>query len=333
MIEDAVTAVIPQWNRADLLTGVLQQLSHQTHPLAEVIVVDNGSTDDSVAVARAGGASVIALPSNAGFAAAVNRGVAAARTPWVLILNNDVELKPDWLGVLLSAASAAQANFAAGKLMSSDPFNLMGSDDIIDATFDAVCRGGTAWRCGAGQPDGPAWSQPRAIQFAPMTAAIFRKDLFDQIGSLDERFESYLEDIDFGLRCAAAGKRGIYVPAAVARHIGSATLGAWHKDTVRRLARNQMFIEAKHFQGAPRRPILVAQLLWGTIAMRHGCGRAWLRGRREGKRSAAQMRDPESWARVRNAVEASEREIRELQRSTRPDLYWRLYFALAGGVR
>jgi len=63
-------------------------------------------------------------------------------------------------------------------------------------------------------------------------AAIFRKELFDRLGALDERFESYLEDIDFGIRCATAGLTGIYVPEAVAYHTGSATLGRWHPTTV-----------------------------------------------------------------------------------------------------
>ena len=84
---------------------------------------------------------------------------------------------------------------------------------------------------GAGMGDWirPLWNQPRTIQLAPFTAAVFRAGVFERVGFLDERFESYLEDVDFGLRCAEAGLGGLYVPEAVAYHQGSATLGRWHR--------------------------------------------------------------------------------------------------------
>jgi len=157
------------------------------------------------------------------------------------------------------------------------------------------------------------------------------------VGRLDETFESYLEDVDFGLRCAARGLWGSYEPRAVATHLGSATLGAWHADTVRRMARNQVFLVAKHY---PFRecvrfvwPIGVAQTLWGGLALRHGRGFAFLRGKIEGlarfravrRRAAAGDGFAEGLSKV---LRESEREILSLQRRAGFDLYWRLYFAL-----
>ena len=86
-----IAIIVPTWNRAGLLAQALESLRNQTHPVDRVIVVDNGSTDDAVEVATRAGAQVISLPANAGFAAAVNRGIReAAGSEWIGVLNNDV---------------------------------------------------------------------------------------------------------------------------------------------------------------------------------------------------------------------------------------------------
>jgi GT2 family glycosyltransferase len=322
-----VTAVVPHWNRRDLLQNLLESLDAQTRPFDETIIVDNGSTDDSAELAENTGAKVLRLGRNLGFAAAVNRGVEAARTDWIAILNNDVTLEPNWLEKLVEAASQERAWFATGKILRA------GNPGLIDGTFDEISRGACASRCGSGKPDGPVWNQPRRIRIAPMTAAIFRKELFAELGELDESFGSYLEDIDFGLRCALAGKEGIYVPSAVAYHRGSATLGEWNKDTVSRIARNQVLLAAKHFQGQARWPILAGQLLWGLLAIRHGCTWAYVRGKLAGLREASARAGISVCEQARNklavVLEESEGNILALQRKTGFDSYWRAYFWLS----
>ena len=143
---------------------------------------------------------VIQLERNLGFAAAVNRGVEASQSDWIAILNNDVTLAPDWLQVLLEAALREDAWFATGKILSAE------HPSILDGAFDEVSRGACAARCGAGQSDGAVWNLPRQIRFAPMTAALFRSSLFHEVGGLDEDFGSYMEDVEFGIRCALAGR-------------------------------------------------------------------------------------------------------------------------------
>ena len=261
-----VAAIIPHWNRRDLLEPLFTSLAAQTRLFDEIILVDNGSTDDSAELAERH-ATVIRLPENLGFAAAVNRGIASTNADWVAILNNDVTLAPDWLEQILTT----DALFATGKILNA------ADHSIIDGTYDEISRGACAWRCGSGQPDSPIWNVPRPMQFAPMTAAIFRRSLFDDIGPLDENFGSYLEDVDFGIRCALAGHHGSYIPSAVAYHRGSATRGAWNNDTVKQISRNQILLTVKHFSGEPRWPIVAGQMLWGLVALRHLRGVSYLR--------------------------------------------------------
>jgi GT2 family glycosyltransferase len=317
---------VPVWNGRELLERLLASLAAQTLRADELIVVDNGSEDGAPDAARMAGARVIAMGRNAGFAAAVNRGIRESRGEWIAVLNSDVELAPDYFEKL----AAAGAQFATGKILDR-------ATGAIDGTFDAMARGGTAWRVGSGRVDGPVFSKMQAIWSAPWTAALFRAELFQKIGLLEESFESYLEDIDFGLRCARAGLPGLYVPEAVAWHRGSATLGRWHPDTVRRIARNQMFLLARHY---PTRlllrwgwKILLAQALWGAVAARHGAGMAWTRGKVQGlRRFAAERRQFVNFEPgvLELTLCSNERLIREVQQATGFDSYWKLYFLLTG---
>lgn len=329
---DRVAIVIPTWNRRELLAKVLGALGRQTYPIERVIVVDNGSTDDSAAVAERAGAEVIKLVTNRGFAAAVNRGIERATSDWIAVLNNDVALEADWLARLMAALESGDNWFATGKLLDSE------AHERMDGSFDAVCRGGCAWKCGHGRRDSEVWNQPRSIHLAPLTAAVFRSDLFRRVGLLDETFESYLEDVDFGLRCAELGLSGLYVPGALAYHAGSATLGRWHPDTTRRMARNQLLLVAKHYPPDWIKRygwcVFIAQLLWGLVALRHGSFLSYLAGKFEGLRGFRGWRlATEAERRAHGAnfpaiIEESEKEILELQRATGFDLFWRLYFAL-----
>jgi GT2 family glycosyltransferase len=321
------TVIVPSWNRRELLETLLTRLAVQTRPPAEVIVADNGSQDGADEAAERLGARVLRLGRNLGFAAAINAGLRECRTELAAIVNNDVEPEVDWLERLERAlVDDAQAHFAAGKILDAR------RPELLDGTWDLIARGGCAWRAGQGRPDGETWNRGKPIRIAPFTAALFRRALFEEVGPLEERFESYLEDVEFGLRCARAGRRGIYVPEARARHWGSATLGRWHPEVVRRIARNQLLLVAGHY---PRDewlrygwPVFAGQALWGAVALRHGCGWAWLRGKAEGIRRFGEFRrDLRAWS-IEDLLLESERELFELQRETGFDAYWRLYFAL-----
>jgi hypothetical protein len=320
-----VAAVVPVHNRADLLRRMLETATAQTLPFESIVVVDNASTDAAPAVAREFGCRVIAMPENTGFARAVNAGWRSAHAEWIAILNSDVELHPEWLAHLTHRATRMNSSFATGLILDAK-----GRDDNartrVDGAYDLVSRAACAWRAGHGDVPGAQTATP--IGIAPGTACIFRRDVLEQLGGYDETFESYLEDVDLGLRCIRRGFSGVFVPEAVAWHHGSATLGRWNPRVVRLLSRNQLLLVSRHFDGALFRRslwrIFVGQLLWGAVAARHGAFLAWLRGKLEGLRLFRLSASPS--AQLEAFLEASESEIRRRAR----DSYWRWYFRLTG---
>ncbi len=320
---NTITAVIPVHNRADLLAELLASIAAQSRPFDEVLVVDNASTDGASAIARERGARVLAQASNAGFAAAVNTGWRAAReSRWIAILNSDVTLDPQWLERLMAEVSCDnRAAFATGTIYDA------ADDCAIDGTYDLLGRSCCAWRAGHGErkrEDSTESVTPIAI--APGTACLFRRDVLERLNGFDESFGSYLEDVDLGLRCIREGYSGIFVPMAVARHRGSATLGRWNPRVVRLISRNQVLLIRRHYDSTLFRsclwPILVGQVLWGLVAIRHGASFAWLSGKLDGLKSFHLEGRPSPG--LREFLLASEREIRK--RATDP--YWRWYFRL-----
>jgi GT2 family glycosyltransferase len=315
-----------------LLRNLLPNLRAQTRPPDQILVIDNGSDDSSAAIAKELGAEVLSLGSNRGFAAAVNEGVGRAHGEWLLILNNDVVLAPDWVEILLEGVQRDGAGFAAGKLLDYR------DSTVIDGTWDLVSRAAYAWRCGYGRPDSPIWSVRKKIFFAPMTAALYHRTVFERVGLLETRFESYYEDVDFGVRCAIAGLAGVYEPNAVARHMGKATLGKSSYRVMYLTARNQVFLIAKHYSRETLQrfwwAILVGQLLGVAAAAKHGHLTAALRGKWDGLRSWHEFRHELSMAPaiVESALAESEQAICNLQTEIGFDPYWRLYFGLTRGL-
>lgn len=292
-----------------------------------MVVVDNLSSDSAPAIARNFGCTVIEMGENTGFARAVNRGWQAARSTWIAVLNSDVELDPRWAERLL--ASAHNADFAVGTILNA------ADRTAIDGTYDLVSRGACAWRAGSGETatfcvEARPPYKTKPISIAPGTACLFRRDALQLLHGFDEQFGSYLEDVDLGLRCIREGVTGVFVPEALAWHHGSATLGRWNPAVVRLISRNQLLLVSRHYDPALfwscLWPIVVGQLLWGLVALRHGTLLAWLSGKGEALRGFRLDGAPSPG--LREFLAASEREISSRSR----DSYWRWYFRLIAGA-
>jgi len=215
-----VSVVIPTWNGRELLDAALASLRGQSLPPDEVIVVDNGSTDGTVEHVRAQwpAVTVLALPENTGFAAATNRGIERASGEFVALVNNDVELHPDFLRELVTALSADPgAASAAAKMLRLD------DRGVIDATGDTLRWSGVALQRGQGEADRGQYDAPGRVFSACAGAAMYRRSVFDEVGPFDEAFFAYLEDVDWGFRAQLLGRGCVYVPSAIAYHVGSAS--------------------------------------------------------------------------------------------------------------
>lgn len=323
-----IAAVIPNSNQRELLRSTLHSLQQQTRRFDYIVVVDNGSSDGSADVAREFGCMLIPAPRPLGFAVAVNWGLTALAADLVVVLNNDLTLDPHWLEHIAQAAEKhPEAGFFTGLLLRPD--------GLIDGAYDLLSAAGLPWRAGSGMPVTPAYEQERDIRLASFTAVALRQSVLEQVGLLDPAYETYLEDTDFMLRCAAAGVHGRYVPQARGVHLGSKTLGSWSKVSTRLLARNQVFLLAKHFPPDVCRQhawkIAVGHLLWLLVAFRHGAGWSCLSGYRAGLQSWRKLR-PESETPVGNGIAPlmaeQEREILALQGNPARDWLWRWYFRL-----
>lgn len=217
------TIVIPNLNGAGWLEGSVESIFAQTEQDFELILIDNGSTDESLAFARGllgrENYTLIENADNTGFSAAVNAGITAAKGEYVVLFNNDAFAAPDWLEKLIACAEQDEKIFSVASLMLRyyEP-------QLADDAGDYVNILG--WACKTG--DGllaSRYQRQRRCFTACGGAALYRKRILDEIGLFDVNFFAYLEDVDIGWRANSLGYKNVYCPKAVCRHICGATTG------------------------------------------------------------------------------------------------------------
>ncbi len=206
--------IIPNWNGKELLEECLTSLAKQTDQDFEIIVVDNGSSDHSVEFLATNfpQVRVIPLERNMGFAIACNTGIRQAKGDRIVLLNNDTSQDEHWLEELNTALDQhPEVGFCASKMLN------YWKPSIIDTAGDnlGVARG---FKRGHQQPDGPAYNKQEYIFAACAGAAIYRRQMLDQVGLFDESFGSNLEDMDLSFRAQLQGFKCLYVPTAAVYH-------------------------------------------------------------------------------------------------------------------
>lgn len=278
--------VIVAYNRYDLTDSCLRHLAAQTIE-HRTILIDNGSTDDTFAhvAAEWPGVTLQRLPENRGFAEACNRGVAAGSAEIVVLINNDVDARPDFLQALVHPLTEDAGVGSVAALM------LQPGERLIDSAglaADAVLGGFPRLQ---GLEAAQARRERPLLAGPAGTAAAYRRSAWEQVDGLDESIFAYMEDFDLALRLRSAGWGSVVAADAVGVHLGSATHG--HRSARQRrnggFGRGYMLRRYGLLRGrnGPRALATEAVVVLADLAISRDLQA--LRGRWEGWRAARSM--------------------------------------------
>lgn len=242
--DQSVAVIVVNWNGLHYLPACLISLSQLNHPNYQVVVVDNGSTDDSVAYLERCHPSVqvIRNPDNLGFAAACNQGILATQTEYIALLNNDAVVHPNWLGAMVDKMDDPSVGMCACKMLA------MSNHQMLDSAGIAIDKLGFAWGIAGGQTDDPSrYPHPEQLLGPSGGAGLYRRRMLEDIGLFDESFFAYLEDVDLAWRAQWAGWRCQFAENAVVYHVHSATALRVPYLKSRLLARNRIWMLIKNY--------------------------------------------------------------------------------------
>jgi N-acetylglucosaminyl-diphospho-decaprenol L-rhamnosyltransferase len=291
----SVSVIVLNYNGRQWIDGCVTGLASQRGaPGYEMLLVDNGSRDESVKFVRTKYPQVRVIENgrNLGFAGGNNAGARHASGEWLAFLNNDTSPDPRWLAALWAAA---RSNPACGIVTSRLVF--MDNSTVIDSAGDGYLRAGGAFKHGHGASTAD-FGVSREVFGACGGAFMIRRDLFDALGGFDERFFMVYEDVDLSYRARLAGARVWYAADAIVLHAGSGSLGTISASAVFYGQRNLEWTWIKNTP--PRLMIATAlpHLIYSVAGVLHyiraGRGGAAIRGKwaalRELRRVLAERR-------------------------------------------
>ena len=240
------TVIVPNYIGIDYLRKCIESLNRakETHYFA-VLVVDNGSDDGSLELARyyeqEGACKVLSFPDNRGFSAAINAGVDMILTEYALLLNNDTVIKKDFVYELEKFMDEHPDAFSVTSKMIT-----MFDPDVLDGTGDFYTALGYAIARGKGKST-EFYEEDDEVFSACAGAAIYRKGLIQSLGRFDENHFCYMEDVDIGYRALINGYKNYYCHSAEVFHAGSAASGSrYNKWKVELAARNNVYVAYKN---------------------------------------------------------------------------------------
>ena len=287
-----ISVIVLNWNGRQYLPECLDSLEAQTLRDFEVILVDNGSADGSAQFIHDEypWVKLVELPENVGFAAGNNRGREAASGEYLVALNNDTRVEPDFLAELLAAAQdSPKAGMVAAKMLNYfEPGR-------IDAVALKIGVNGLGYNIGVGETDRGQYEHGVAA-FGPCGgAALYRRDMIERIGFFDPDFFAYYEDFDLAWRARLAGWECAMAPKAVVYHVHSATSGESSPFKVYQTHRNKWYVILKNW---PRGVILrrlfslvLADVASFALALARGRGGAALRARLDVLKNLGALRE------------------------------------------
>lgn len=288
-MEIKTTIIIPNYNGLSFMEPCFESLKEQTVRNFKVLVVDNGSTDGSVEWLKEHRIPSIFLKENTGFSGAVNTGIRAADTPYVLLLNNDTRVEPGFVAAMERAMDQSPKIFSVSSRMIQ-----MYHPELLDDAGDMYSILGWAYQRGVGRSS-ELYQKSCRVFSSCAGAAIYRRAVFYEIGLFDELHFAYLEDIDVGWRAKLYGYDNIYCPDAAVYHVGSGTSGSrYNSFKVRLAARNCIYLNYKNMPGWQlllNAPFLLAGIFVKYLFfVKNGFGGDYVSGLKEGIRTRKQCR-------------------------------------------
>ena len=224
----SISVVILNYNGAEMLKSFLPILLRNTLPMAQVVVADNASTDDSVDVMQSlfSDVPLIRLEQNWGFAEGYNRALQQVKSDYYVLLNSDVEVTDGWLRPLIETMEADDTIAACQpKVLDykrKTHFEYAGAaGGFVDRYGYPYCRGRVFDTV---EEDKAQYDTPCDIFWATGAALMIRSVDYRNVGGLDERFFAHMEEIDLCWRLRARSRRVVCVPQSTVYHVGGATL-------------------------------------------------------------------------------------------------------------
>lgn len=273
-MKETTAVVIPNWNGLDGLDACLASLHKQSLP-AHIILVDNGSTDLSVAMVekKYPNVQIVQLDQNYGFSGGVNAGIAqslAQKFTYTALFNNDAVAHKDWLKHLVAALEQdLDKGMAACSFITMDKKH-------YDSTGDQYSIWGIPYPRGRGEGTEVSFkNQPEPFSVSG-GSSLYRNAVFKRIGLFDEDFFAYYEDVDVSWRARLAGFSAVYVPESIAYHKIGGTSGKMKGFTTYQSFKNMPMIVLKDvpsqllWQVLPR--FVMAYITFGISALQRGHG-------------------------------------------------------------
>lgn len=280
-----VSIVTPNYNGEKFLKNYFNSLNEDCEYIGEVIIIDNGSSDNSLDYIKSNSFNfpikLIENKENLGFAPAVNQGISEAQYEYIFSLNNDTEVKKGCIEELIKIISSNENIFSVqAKMLQYNNKNLI--DDAGDE-YNLL-----AWSKKIGENQKSSnFNEVSQIFSSCAGAAMYKKSLLDEIGYFDSNFFAYTEDIDLSLRAHINGYKNFSCPYAIVYHIGSANSGSRYNEfKVKLSARNNIWVVYKNFP-IPQKILNFIFLFLGFFIkylffLKKGFGPTYLEGIKEG---------------------------------------------------
>ncbi len=280
-----VSVVTPNFNGEKFLKDYFDTLNLNSDYIGEVIIVDNGSDDNSVDFIKNYPKDfdfkLIENKTNLGFAKATNQAIEIAKCPYIFSLNNDVKLEENTILELLKLIESEEDIFSVSSKMIQ-----MDKPDLIDDAGDNYTLLAHTQKIGDNKPINQ-FNDVYEIFSSCAGAALYKKTILEEIGLFDENFFAYMEDVDLAYRAKINGYKNIYCPKAIVYHKGSGTSGSKYNEfKIKISARNNVWLVYKNLP-IPQKILNIGFLILGfsikyLYFKRKGFGETYLKGVREG---------------------------------------------------